>query len=1046
MPATATLTERKTFDIRDYTDRLTPAKGRNRYICPVCDGNDFTIEPKSGKYQCWNNRCDNAEIRNAIAPLDNGALSTWKPRKVIALRRKTPKPAPLPQKIQLARLPENRQYPQKQQGSRRDRELGNCQTRTIQYQYGEGLYVERVEFYQNGERTKKICIPYHINDLDNVEKGKGERPWPLYRFDELKDIPLADRSILWGEGEKVVEASRFLGFASVTPPGSGWTESEIERYVSDLKSSGVTGIVVVPDLDPEGEKKAQLVKRCAAKHQFPVLPLDLGLVATDEEMEGIKGFDIADLVELRLKSQSPEEIAKELECAIQLSFDEIRFGGGGDDGGDDGDGGDGDGGDRNDPNLVSGAETFENNCLETLFAQDWVVLDGAFYQYLASSGYWEHQNDAAVKKILADKAKRSYQLVSPKPDAPPIRKYCFSSESKIKSAFGFARAYLTEPKPPANEHLIAFLNGTLDVRTGELQPHNRSNFMTWGIATEYEPNADIPAVFENFLTKSYGADLIPLIRAIASMLLDPSAPYGYFPHALGASGSGKGVLLRFLASLFSEDSASSISSFGDVGTKESRHQTLTGTKFAYISDIGGYVKGVRSFYELVDNGPLTGRGLYNSDAYNRRWNVRFAVASVDHLQIENAGDGWDRRCIPLPTKPRKGKPDPGLEQKLRECRAEVISWALAMPREERDNILINARSLFPQIAKVKRSAELYGDSAKSFIDACLTSSDRGGVQIPSGELYALYRSYCKASGHHPNGYQKFVSHLKNVLPNNYRQREVAWENGKTVTKMKAHWTGIALAAENIFFGAVDGGLPSAYRFGWVGEATEEMTINCILSNVQEGGLASFEEPDTSEEICEKRLLKVEAAEDYSRVHQDFGQEAINLAWGNLAEIERSRITQIVEGQRVNEVVRDDNPNAKTGEEDSQQENKPHQKKESNYILNQRLNREFKRLGWDSQQQSDYIAECFGKSRNELSDEEIESLAIALAQLSLVEPSEVEETAIDKLAKRLETCTERDFQQVCLKMNSAVLEDAIALVNDYARRRVLENWQGRMQRS
>jgi len=258
-----------------------------------------------------------------------------------------------------------------------------------------------------------------------VEKGKGNCAWPLYRLDELQDVPLANRFPLWLEGEKVVEAARFLGFASVTPPGAGWTEKEIEGYISDLKSSGVAGIVVVPDCDPEGQKKAKLVQRCAAKLEFPVLPLDLGLVATDEEIEGIKGFDIADLVELRLKSKSAEDIAKELECAIQISLDEIQFGGGNDGGDDGGDGGDDDGGERYDSNHVLDTETFEKNCLQTLFAENWSVLDGAFYRYLTCSGSWERQEDAAVKKILADKAGKAYKLVASSPNAPPQRLHCF---------------------------------------------------------------------------------------------------------------------------------------------------------------------------------------------------------------------------------------------------------------------------------------------------------------------------------------------------------------------------------------------------------------------------------------------------------------------------------------------------------------------------------------------------------------------------------------------------------------------------------------------
>lgn len=40
------------FDIRKFTDRLTPKSGKNRYECPGCEGT-LTIDPSNGKYHCW---------------------------------------------------------------------------------------------------------------------------------------------------------------------------------------------------------------------------------------------------------------------------------------------------------------------------------------------------------------------------------------------------------------------------------------------------------------------------------------------------------------------------------------------------------------------------------------------------------------------------------------------------------------------------------------------------------------------------------------------------------------------------------------------------------------------------------------------------------------------------------------------------------------------------------------------------------------------------------------------------------------------------------
>jgi hypothetical protein len=75
----------------------------------------------------------------------------------------------------------------------------------------------------------------------------------------------------------------------------------------------------------------------------------------------------------------------------------------------------------------------------------------------------------------------------------------------------------------------------------------------------------------------------------------------------------------------------------------------------------------------VDNGKLSGRSLYSSCGYTKEWNCRFVAASVDHLQIENAGDGWDRRCLPLLSKGREGLEDPYLRHKLSAVKADIVS-------------------------------------------------------------------------------------------------------------------------------------------------------------------------------------------------------------------------------------------------------------------------------------------------------------------------------------------------------------------------------------
>lgn len=53
--------------ILNYLDRLEPSKG-GKHICPVCGGNDLSINKQTGAFTCFNNGCDGILILDAIAP------------------------------------------------------------------------------------------------------------------------------------------------------------------------------------------------------------------------------------------------------------------------------------------------------------------------------------------------------------------------------------------------------------------------------------------------------------------------------------------------------------------------------------------------------------------------------------------------------------------------------------------------------------------------------------------------------------------------------------------------------------------------------------------------------------------------------------------------------------------------------------------------------------------------------------------------------------------------------------------------------------------
>lgn len=206
----------KNFSILSHLDKLTPARGKNRYHCPVCGGNNLTIDPKTGEYQCWSG-CNVPEIRNAIAPLPGRGENAW--------RAWTKPPRP-----------------------KRRREWTYCDR--------NGQPLIRVNRTDSGDGEKRIW-------QESLVEGKGAKDLlPLvmpYRYQDcLAAIERGER-VLWVEGETTADALWGTGIAATTTiRGSDGYSSQ---YAGLFPAESV---VICPDRDKPGLKYAE-----AIAHDYP---------------------------------------------------------------------------------------------------------------------------------------------------------------------------------------------------------------------------------------------------------------------------------------------------------------------------------------------------------------------------------------------------------------------------------------------------------------------------------------------------------------------------------------------------------------------------------------------------------------------------------------------------------------------------------------------------------------------------------------------------------------------------------------------------------
>jgi len=293
------------FDIRDHLDKLEPGKGKNKYTCPVCEGRNLSVAPKTGAFKCWSGDCASADIREAIRPLAEflaerkGERPARQARKPKAKKKEYPLvPIPLGAKLLRLLAPGTPPHPERPKYFPPGVPHNAAQ---ITYSYSSTQKVRRFEWPDatNLKGRDKTYRQIHIDPNGNEIWNKGDARWPAYLINEivelLKSIPDGEPIIiLIVEGEPNVELARLHGIAALTLQGSNWSHPEIQIMLETLFATGKNvSIAMLRDNDDTGIKKGQEIRLVARHIQFPCIVIDPRVIYPDIPEKG----DIREILE-----------------------------------------------------------------------------------------------------------------------------------------------------------------------------------------------------------------------------------------------------------------------------------------------------------------------------------------------------------------------------------------------------------------------------------------------------------------------------------------------------------------------------------------------------------------------------------------------------------------------------------------------------------------------------------------------------------------------------------------------------------------------------
>lgn len=303
----------------------------------------------------------------------------------------------------------------------------------------------------------------------------------------------------------------------------------------------------------------------------------------------------------------------------------------------------------------------------------------------------------------------------------------------------------------ANGWVLNTLNGTVNLRSGELGPHHREDLITRLAPVQYDPAARLE-LLDTFLFQTTGADadlLRYLRRAVGySLTADTSEERIHFGY--GPTATGKSTLVEMIKATLGDYSATA-----DFDTFLKRRDggprndiaRLAGRRFVVSVEVEKGQHLAEGLVKMITGGDtVTARFLYK-EAFEFRPTAKLWLFANDRPRVSDEDDAvWRRiRLLPFMNIVPPDERDPTVKLRLRYpeyAGPAILAWAVRGCLEWQRCGLGSSSAI--ERATAEYRAEM--DPVAPFLDeCCVVESD---AAVGSTDLYTAYVAWTHRAGEH----------------------------------------------------------------------------------------------------------------------------------------------------------------------------------------------------------------------------------------------------------------------------------------------------------
>lgn len=348
-----------------------------------------------------------------------------------------------------------------------------------------------------------------------------------------------------------------------------------------------------------------------------------------------------------------------------------------------------------------------------------------------------------------------------------MKAFAKASESAARLTAILTLARSVKPIPVKYEqlnndpYLLNCLNGTVDLRTGELREHNRADYITKQCPVSYPTSPETPTRWLQFLNEIFAGDkeLIAFVQRLIGYALIGSVIEHVLPIFHGGGANGKSTFTTTLLEILG-DYGISLGQNYLMRRKFDAHETevtdLYSIRLAVASETE---EGARLDEARIKNqtggGNIRGRRLYEdswqftpSHTFILETNHRPRIAGTDHAI-------WRRvLLIPFNVKFANDQQDPHLLEKLRAEHPGILHWFVQGSLSWQLYGLNPPDKVRAATAEYQQDSDLLGQFLE---ECCIISPDKS---IRCSELYERYANRARQRGEIPLAQKRVGERLK----------------------------------------------------------------------------------------------------------------------------------------------------------------------------------------------------------------------------------------------------------------------------------------------